>query len=177
VLETMKMKATAFFICIGMVAMLAGPTIAQGRFAFIDSEKIQTNYKEWGKAQEQFNTELRAWEDEAKKMQQELNDMIREYDQQRLILSADKKAEKEAAIDAKQEALNSFTKQISGPGGKAETRMSDLVRPLYDKITAAVEKVAIEENYDFVFNSDGLVYGKKELDITDKVIDILESGE
>jgi Skp family chaperone for outer membrane proteins len=55
--------------------------------------------------------------------------------------------------------------------------MEQLVRPLYEKITAAVEKVAIEENYDFVFNSEGLVYGRKELDITDKVIDVLESGE
>jgi outer membrane protein len=173
----MKTKTLTFFICIGTAILIAGPAVAQGRFAFIDSEKIQSNYKEWSKAQEQFNTELRAWEEEASKMQQELNDMMREYDQQRLILSAEKKAEKEAQISAKEEALRSFTREISGPGGKADSRMEQLVRPLYEKITAAVEKVAIEENYDFVFNSEGLVYGRKELDITDKVIDVLESGE
>jgi outer membrane protein len=161
---------------IGLV-MLLGSAAAAQRFAFIDSDKIQANYKEWQKAQETFNTEYKAWEDQAATMDSELQQMMADYDKQKLILSADKKIEREAAINAKQEALNSFTREISSPGGKAERRMNELVKPLYDKITAAIEKVAIEENYDFVFNSNGLAYAKKDLDITDKVLDILENEE
>ena len=165
----------------GTVVMLlalvcAGPAVAQ-KMGYIDSEKIQANYKEWSTAQTQFNTEMKAWEDEAAKMDQELKDLIAEYDKQRLILSAEKKAEREAAINAKQEALGSFTKEISAPGGKAEQRMQALSKPLYEKIQAAIEKVAIESNYDFNFNSAGLAYAKKDLDVTDKVIEKLESGE
>ena len=85
--------------------------------------------------------------------------------------------QREAAIGAKEEALGSFTREISAPGGKAERRMNELVTPLYDEIQAAIEKVAIEDNYDFVFNSVGLAYARKELDITDKVIEILESED
>jgi outer membrane protein len=110
-------------------------------------------------------------------MDQELRTMNDEYDKQKLILSADKKAEKEAAIGAKEQALQAYTRDISGPGGRAERRMKELVQPLYDKITAAIEKVAIANNYDFVFNSAGLAYARKELDITDKVIEMLENGE
>ncbi len=161
---------------IGLVMLLGGTAAAQ-RFAFIDSDKIQANYKEWQKAQETFNTEYKAWEDQAASMDDELQQMMADYDKQKLILSADKKLEREAEINAKQEALNSFTREISSPGGKAERRMNELVKPLYDKITAAIEKVAIEENYDFVFNSAGLAYAKKDLDITDKVLEILESGD
>jgi outer membrane protein len=159
------------------LVMLLGSTAAAQRFAFIDSDKIQANYKEWQKAQETFNTEYKAWEDQAAAMDEELQQMLADYDKQKLILSADKKLEREAAINAKQEALNSFTREISAPGGKAEQRMNELVKPLYDKITAAIEKVAIEENYDFVFNSAGLAYAKKDLDITDKVLEILESED
>lgn len=161
---------------IGLI-MLLGSSAAAQRFAFIDSDKIQANYKEWQKAQETFNTEYKAWEDQASSMDDELQQMMADYDKQKLILSADKKLEREAAINAKQEALNSFTREISSPGGKAERRMNELVKPLYDKITAAIEKVAIEENYDFVFNSAGLAYAKKDLDITDKVLEILENEE
>lgn len=142
---------------------------------FIDSEKIQQNYKEWAKAQEQFNTEMKAWEDEAARMQQELQEAGDEYQRQKLILSAEKKAEKEAAINAKDQALASFTREISGPGGRAEQRMAELVKPLYEKIQAAIEKLAIEKNYDFIFNSAGLAYAKKDLDVTDEVLEILES--
>jgi outer membrane protein len=158
------------------IICLSGLASAQ-KFGFIDSDKIQSSYKEWAKAQEQFNTEMKAWEDEAAKMDQELRTMSEDYDKQKLILSADKKVEKEAAIAAKEQALQSYTRDISGPGGRAERRMKELVQPLYDKITGAIEKVAIANNYDFVFNSAGLAYARKELDITDKVIEMLESGE
>lgn len=166
----------AVILSIGVLLLVAGTASAQ-RMAFIDSEKIQTNYKEWGKAQEQFQTEFQAWEEEANQMETALRNLLAEYDKQKLILSADKKLEREAAINAKQQALETFTREISAPGGKAEQRMQQLVKPLYEKITAAIETVAIEENYDFVFNSAGLAYAKKELDITDKVIEVLESGD
>ncbi len=147
------------------------------KFGYIDSEKIQKNYQEWARAQETFDAELRAWEQEAASMEQELQEMFQEYDRQKLILSAEKKTEKEAALQAKQQALESFTREISGPGGKAERRMQELVKPLYDKIQAAIERLAIEEGYDFIFNSSGLAYAKKELDVTDRIIEILEAEE
>lgn len=166
----------AALLGLAIAAILGGTAMAQ-KAAFIDSEKIQANYKEWVKAQEQFNTEFKAWEDEATEMETQLRQMIDDYEKQKLILSAEKKLEREAAINAKDQALASFTREISAPGGKAERRMNELVKPLYEKITAAIEKVAIDENYDFVFNSAGLAYAKKDLDITDKVIEILESGD
>jgi len=172
----MSKLITTGVVAFGMALLMANAATAQ-KFAFIDSEKIQANYKEWGKAQETFNTEYKAWEEEATKMDGDLQQMIAAYDKEKLFISADKKAEREAAISAKEEALASFSREISSPGGKAERRMNELVKPLYEKITAAIEKVAIAENYDFVFNSAGLAYAKKELDITDKVIEALETGE
>ncbi len=159
-----------------MVALLCGVATAQ-KSAFIDSDKIQQNYQSWVKAQEQFNTELQAWEEEAGQMEQELREMLDEYERQKLILSADKKAEREAAISAKDQALASFTRDISAPGGRAERRQMELVKPLYEKITAAIEKVAIDEGYNFVFNSNGLAYAKKNLEITDKVLEVLDNEE
>ncbi len=159
-----------------MILVLGGTAAAQ-RLAFVDSESIKNNYTEWRKAEETFNAEFKAWEDEAAKMDTDLRQMIQDYEKQKLILSAEKKLEREAAISAKEQALGSFTREISAPGGKAERRMNELVQPLLDKIQAAIEKVAIEENYDYVFNSTGLAYAKKEHDITEKVIEILESED
>jgi len=41
-------------LAVGLIFLIGGTAMAQ-RSAFIDSEKIQANYKEWVKAQEQFN--------------------------------------------------------------------------------------------------------------------------
>jgi len=170
-------KLAKIMVMAAGLALICGGVVSAQKLGFIDSEKIQLNYKEWTKAQEQFNTEMKAWQDQAAQMETELKTMLDEYDKQKLILSAEKKAEKEAALNAKEQALQAYTRDISGPGGRAEKRMQELSKPLYEKIQAAIEKLAIAENYDFVFNSAGLAYAKKELDVTDKVIEILESGD
>lgn len=172
----MKKLITIFGLTLAL-AIIFGSSVCAQKFGFIDSEKIQMNYKEWNTAQEQFNTELKAWEDEAAQMEQDLREMVTDYEKQKLVLSADKKLEREAAINAKDQALTAFTREISGPNGRAEKRMAELVKPLYDKIQASIEKLAIDDNYDFIFNSAGLAYAKKDLDVTDKVIEILEEGD
>ncbi|UCD18425.1 MAG: OmpH family outer membrane protein [Candidatus Zixiibacteriota bacterium] len=162
-------------VALFMIAALASTGSAQlGKFGYVDSDKIFANYKDWVKAQEEFNTEYKAWDEEARQMQEELDEMVAEFEKQKLILSPDKKKEREAAIDAKRQALDAYTKQIFGPAGEAERRNNALVKPLLEKINAAIERVATEGNYDFIFNSGGLAYAKKDFDITDKVLEALE---
>jgi len=162
-----------------VTAFLMGLVVSTGtaqvvRFGFIDSEKIFSEYKAWIKAQEEFNTQYQAWDEEAREMQKELEDMIEEYEKQKLILSDEKKREREAGIETKRQALDAFTQKIFGPNGTAEQKNNELVQPLIKKINAAIERLATEENYDFIFNSEGLAYAKKDYDVTDKVLEFLE---
>lgn len=164
--------AFAAFFIIGAFSSTAPAQV--GKFGYIDSDRIFAEYNAWVKAQEEFNTQYKAWDDEAKEMQKELEEMIEEYEKQKLILSAEKKKEREAAIEAKRSSLDAFTREIFGPAGTAERKNNALVKPLLDNINNAIERVATEENFDFVFNSAGLAYAKKDYDITDKVVEILE---
>ena len=85
---------------------------AQGmKLGFVRDERIKDEYQAWGKAQEQWDLESKAWEDEALNKQTELQEMVDEYEKQKLILSEDKKREREAAIRTKEEALDAFTRQ------------------------------------------------------------------
>jgi len=174
------MKKREVFPAIGIVVLfiivgLGSSSFAQiGKFGYVDSDRVFAEYKDWGKAQEDFNTEYKAWDDETKEMQKALEEMIEEYEKQKLILSEEKKKEREAAIEAKRSALDAFTKEIFGPDGTAERKNNTLVKPLLEKINEAIERVATEGNYDFIFNSAGLAYAKKEYDITDKILEILE---
>jgi outer membrane protein len=148
---------------------------AQGaKFGFFNSDKITTNYSEWMSAQEEFESEYTSWDDQAKEMQVELEEMLDEYERQRLILSEDKKREREAAIETKRLALDAFTKRVFGPGGEAEKKNNALIKPLLERINTAIEQLATEGNYDFIFNSSGLAYANKDYDITAKILEILE---
>ncbi len=173
-------KLLPFAVVLGLLFAFTGVKVsAQAlKIGFVKDDRIKAEYKEWQRAQEQWEVESKAWDDEAAAKQQELQDLMDEYDKQRLILSEDKKKEREAAIRTKQEALDAYTRQIYGPGGTAEKKQQTLLQPLLDKVTAAIQAVAEQENYDVIFTlQSGLGYIKPTYDVTDKVLTQLENQE
>lgn len=145
------------------------------KMGFVRDDKILEGYKAYSRAQEQWELEKRAWDTEAETKANEIQSMLEEYDKQRLIISDDKRKEREAAIRAKRDALDAYTKQIYGPGGSAEQKQEALLGPLLDKVTKAIEAVALEEGYDVIFTlRSGLGYIKESYDVTNKVLVRLE---
>jgi outer membrane protein len=159
-----------------LLVMVASTVSAQMlKIGFINDDKIKDNYKPWQRVQEEWNVQQKAWNDEANSRQQELQEMLDEYDKQKLILSEEKRKEREAAIRAKQESLDAFTRQVFGPNGTAERKQIELLEPLINKINEAIKMVAEEEGYDVIFTlRSNLGYIKEDYDITDKVLAKLE---
>jgi outer membrane protein len=148
------------------------------KIGYVDDEQITQNYPAWQRAQEQWELENKAWDDEATSKQEELQEMLDEYDKQKLILSEEKRKEREAQIRVKREALDAYTNQIYGPGGTAERKHKELVQPLQKNITEAIRLLAEEEGYDVIFTSmSGLGYIRETYDVTEKVLEYLDKVE
>ena len=147
------------------------------KIGFLKDSVIIVQYPAWQKAQEEWDVEKNAWDEEALAKQEELQELEEEYEKQKLILSEEKKQERQATINAKRDALDAYTRQVFGPDGTAERKYSRLVQPLVENIQKAIEAVAIEENYDVIFTLQSIGYIKDEYDITDKVLKYLEELE
>lgn len=148
------------------------------KIGFIKDDSIKQAFPAFMRAQEQWDLEKKAWDEEAYAKNDELNSLMEDYEKQKLILSDDKRKEREAAIRAKKEGLDAYTKQIYGPGGTAERKQLDLLNPLLDMVNKAIEAVAIEEGYDVIFTmNSGLGYIKESYDCTGKVIEKLSRLE
>ncbi|UCE23758.1 MAG: OmpH family outer membrane protein [Candidatus Zixiibacteriota bacterium] len=173
---TFKKVSLTVICALGVLGLMVSSVGAQGmKIGFVKDDVIKEKYAAWQRAQEQWELESRAWDDEALAKQTEIEDLVAEYDKQKLILSDEKKKEKEAAIRAKQEALDAYTRQIYGPGGTAEQKHATLLQPLLEKATEAIEAVAVEGDYDVIFTlQSGLGYIKESYDVTDKVLEQLE---
>ncbi len=174
-----KKTALVILSCLVAIIFAADLASAQGlKIGFVKDDMIKQEYGAWQRAQEQWELESKAWEDEALAKQTEIEEMIAEYDKQKLILSDEKRKEKEMTIRVKQEALDAYTRQVYGPGGTAEQKHANLLEPLLLIATEAIEAVAIEEDYDVIFTlQSGLGYIKDSYDVTDKVLEYLEKQE
>ncbi len=169
-------KTILVLACMFVILAACGTAFGQGaKIGYVNDEVIKENYREWQRAEDQWEIERKAWDDEALAMQTELEEMIDEYDKQKLILSEDKKKEREATIRVKKDALDTFTRTVYGPGGSAERKYMELVSPIQDNLTKAIELVAIENDYDLILTlQSGIGYIKETLDVTDKVLAQLE---
>lgn len=156
-----------------LVLMLAGIALADEiKIGYVDSQRIFAQSPEYQEAQAKFDKDVENWNVEADAMRQSIADLQKELESQSLILSAEKKKEKESVLAAKQDTLNQFLNATFGQDGKAERRMTELSKPIRDKILEVIEKIAIENNYSLILDAGtvNIAYAKKSLDITDEVL-------
>lgn len=175
-----KFFLTFFFTLSFGLLILSGLSFSQeGRLGYIDSMRLRIEYKEFIEAQAKFDKEVMSWEAQADSMKKENDSLQAEFDNMELILSPEKKKEKEELLEKKKLAYHKFTEDIFAPGGKIEKRSAELTKPILDKINKVLEKIALENNFDIIFDSvnGNIAYAKKALDLTDKVLEELEKLE
>lgn len=152
---------------------------AEGKIVYIDSYRIRLEFKEFQDAQAEFNKEVEAWNAEVQEGQDSIDQMEADLAKQSLILSEAKKKEKQQQIDDAKTTWQQKANEIFGPNGKAEARNAELTKPLLDKINTVLEQLALENGYDLILDAvnGNIAYGKKELDITDRVLEELDKTE
>ena len=163
------------------VALLAAFTVAfilaAQTIAVIDSDRIFDNLGEVTDATELIEKEIDEWEAHADSLQEEI-DVIQADLDYTMVMSPERRRERETLIEAKSLELQTFLAQTFGPGGLVETRNSQLVSPIVASINETVQELSIAEGYDIVLDTSGglVVYVSNSLDITDMVLEKLSTG-
>ncbi|UCE18604.1 MAG: OmpH family outer membrane protein [Gemmatimonadota bacterium] len=161
---------------IGVFLLLTLPTQAADlKIGFIDSERIFRSYKGTSDAQSKLDQEVTEWEKKAEEMRKEVEDLQQELEAQSLLLSEEKKREKEQTLQTKYAEYQQFVTSIWGPQGEAVKRNEELTKPIIEKIDAILKNIGEEEDYTFIFDAvgGGLVFAKPTFDLTDRVIEEL----
>jgi outer membrane protein len=164
---------------ITLAATLAIASFALGqdlKVGYVQVEVLMENFPEHEDASKTYEKEVASWEKQLKQYQEEVAVMEEEYQQRAMLFSPEKKKEKEEAIMAKRQEAVQFYQEFFGPQGKAEQRKMELLKPIYDKVTRAIEILGERDVYTMIFNAQGILYANEELDLTEEVLKILKTG-
>ena len=142
----------------------------------IDSERIFQSMGDVVDATELLTEEIEAWEAHADSLQDEIDAIQYDLDYT-MVMSPERRRERETLLQIRTGELQAFLEQVFGPGGLVETRNSQLVGPIVASINEAVRKLGQEEGFDLVLDTSGglVVYADQSLDITDMVLEELSS--
>ncbi|MBQ2499438.1 MAG: OmpH family outer membrane protein [Bacteroidales bacterium] len=171
------MKRLASVLIIAMCMTLGITKVqAQGnqKIAYIDTEYILQNIPEYSDAQEEINQMSTSWAKELKKLQNKIDQMVREYQTESVLLSDDMKVKKETAIAEKEQELANLQMQYFGPEGELFSKKVELIQPIQEKVYNAIQQVAQVKNYAFVLDKaagNTILYCNEKFDISDDVLD------
>jgi outer membrane protein len=167
---------TKWLKIVTMVALCSTIAQAELKIGYINSDRILADYEGTKQAEEKMKKEYAKWEQEATERQKKMKDMKEQLDKQSLLLSADRKKELESQLEKEYIEYNKYLQEKFGQQGDAYKKNDELLKPIIEKINVILDKIAKNENYDFILDSrGGVVYAKKAYDLTDKVIQQLNS--
>lgn len=147
------------------------------RIAHVDSKMIFNGYSKSQSSQREYDKQVARWEQEASLLQKELESIREKLDKQSLMLSEEKKKELEADYAKKDSELKAFIAKVYGKDGALLQENEKISKPLISEIRKVINEVAMQEGYDMVLDraSGAVLFWKKEHDLTQKVLRILNS--
>jgi outer membrane protein len=161
------------------LAMGASTASAEVKLGYIDSEVLKQRLPEFKEAQRKLDQLRQEFEREAKDREVKLMKMEEDFRKQELLMSEARKAELQSDFNAKVRELQEYTQQKFGPEGELMKKNMELSAPIFEKINEALQELAAEDGFDFVFDAaapgTGLVYAHERFDITEQLLERLES--
>jgi len=150
---------------------------AQTKVGYIDSKKIMENLQEAKDAKMKLYNIVADWQKELNSYQDSLKKVKDDYDKKKLILTDQMKQQKEKEISDLDAFITNYKTRKFGEGGEYFMKQTEVMKPVYDRIFKAIETVAKQEDYDYVFDRSSdlmLLFVNEKYDLTAKVIKIIE---
>jgi outer membrane protein len=164
------------FLILGVLVFGAGSAFAQN-YMIVDSEKVF-------KSIDAYNTALATVDADAERYQQQVDNAFDQleqafdtYQQNKASMSASARATEEQRIVAREEEITKFQADTFGEEGTLFTKRVELIKPIQDRVFAAIEVYAAEHGYDIVLDISSnptILYHKPSVNHTDAIISIVK---
>jgi outer membrane protein len=171
-------KLGVFVLITVCLTLFAGNGFAQ-KMGYVNSQQIIANFKEAQDAQERMDKINREWQQELMELQKQFQDMNQQLESQSLLLSEERQKEKREELRSLYLKAQQFQDQKWGQNGESFKKQDEIMKPVIDKINAAIKKVGEELRYDYIFDTvaGNILYASpSQTDLTEEVLAELEKG-
>lgn len=168
-----KFFSTAL-LCLAFAGFAQSQTIA-----VVDVTAVLESLPEYQKAQEQLDKLATQWRQEIAQEQDKIKGLYSKYQAEQVLLSDDMKKQREEEIMNKEKEVREMQRTKFGPDGALFKKREELVKPVQDRVYAAINKLAEDKGLDFIFDkgsASGMLFSNKRFDRTEEVKNNLKKG-
>lgn len=152
-------------------------SFAQLKIGYVDSDAIMQELPDAQDAQKRLDQIVQEWQEELGKIEKEWQSAFDDYEKRKLIMSNQKRAEVEKELVALEKQITDFRQKKFGVNGELFKQQEEVMKPIQNKIFLAIEELAKEEDFDFIFDRSGdilFLFAKEEYDVTPLVLEKLK---
>jgi outer membrane protein len=163
------MKTFLFAVILSLTAV----SVNAQRYAVIDSKYILGKMTDYTEAQKKLDEFSALWQQELDQKQAAVDKMYREYDAEQVMLPDNLKKKREDELYNKEKELRDLQRKRFGFEGDLFKKRQELIKPIQDRVYNAVQKLAIDKQYDFILDkSEGItvIFADPKLDKSDDVL-------
>lgn len=160
-----------------LVLLFAGFSFAQLKIGYVDSDTIMDNLPDAQDARQKLDQMIQEWQTELTKLENEWKQKFDEYEKRKLIMTDQTRADMEQELVQLEQGIAKFREEKFGTNGELFRKQEELMKPVQNRVFAAIEEIATEDDYDFVFDRSGdimLLFAKEQYDLTPVVLDRLK---
>jgi outer membrane protein len=150
---------------------------AQQKIGWVDTQQIMKELPAAVEAQGKLDALVSQWEAEINKMQNQLQQESNDYQKRRLILPEQARVQEEQKLSDMQKKIIDLRNQRFGQNGDLYQQQKAIMQPVQAKVMQAIQDVAKEGNYDYIFDKSGqilMMYANDKYDVTQLVLDKLK---
>lgn len=150
---------------------------AQPKIGYVDSDTIMKQLPDYQDTQKKLDALIKEWQEDLSKLEKDWKAKYDDYEKRKLILSEQKRVEIEKELVDLENEKDKFRQDKFGVRGELFQKQEELMKPLHNRVFTAIQDVAKENEYDFIFDRSGdviFLYAKEEYDCTKLVLEKLK---
>jgi outer membrane protein len=164
------MNKILFAVCL---MMAVGIGASAQRYAIIDTKYILDKMQDYKDAQKSLDDFSVQWQKEIDQKQAELDRMYRNFEAEQVMLSDELKKKREDELFMREKEVRDLQRQRFGFEGDLFKKRQELVKPIQDRVYTAIQKVAVNRQFDFILDkSEGItvIFADPKLDRSEDVL-------
>ena len=157
-----------------LLATITASAVGQDqKIGYVDTDYILSQMSEYQGIQQQLSSVSAEWNTELENIQQEIDQLKEDFQAKEILYTDELKKQKQQQIQNKVQQRQQYMDQKFGADGEYFQRQKELLEPIQRKVFNAINTVAEEQNFDFVFDraqNSNMLFGVEEWNLNDEVL-------
>ncbi|MFD2891861.1 OmpH family outer membrane protein [Flavobacterium chuncheonense] len=150
------------------------------RIGYIDMDYILEKVPEYAESKNQLDQKAQKWKQEIEVKKNAIKKLKDDLNTEKVLLTKELIEEREEEISFQEKELLEYQEKRFGPTGDLIIQQSTLVKPIQDQVFTAIQDIAEQKKYDFIFDKSSdltMLFAAQRFDISDQVIRLLSRSQ